>query len=116
MPQTLPWPKMPNIAGIKRRTLPSRSLNCACKYFTTACAIVRRIVSVPGEAFMRDRSPFFLSELRRVILTCERAACTPVVLATAWRRGGRSVARPEHRRLRSFSAGYFVSDCSNGRL
>ena len=57
MPQTLPWPKMPNIAGIKRRARPSRSLNCACKYFTTACAIVRRIVSEPGEAFMRDWSP-----------------------------------------------------------
>jgi len=27
--------KMPNMAGIKRRTLPSRSLYCICRYFTT---------------------------------------------------------------------------------
>ena len=61
MPQTLPWPKMPNMAGIRRRLVPSRSLYCACRYFTTACAMVRRIVSVPGEAFMRDRSPFHIA-------------------------------------------------------
>src|SRR5262249_51228144 len=43
---------MPNIAGMSRRDRPSRSLYCAWRYFTTACAIVRRIVSEPGAAFM----------------------------------------------------------------
>ena len=28
MPCTLPWPKMPNTAGIRRRRSQSRSLNC----------------------------------------------------------------------------------------
>ena len=35
-PATLPWPKMPNMAGIRRCSLPSRSLYCDCRYFTSA--------------------------------------------------------------------------------
>ena len=58
MPQTLPWPKMPNIAGIRRRVLPSRSLYCACRYFTTACAMVRRMVSCAGRGVHRGAISF----------------------------------------------------------
>src|SRR4051794_41715654 len=43
-PATLPCPKMPSAAGIRRRRSPSATLCCAARNFTTAWAVVSRTV------------------------------------------------------------------------
>src|SRR5579883_1843458 len=76
---------MPNMAGISRRVRPSRSLYCACKYFTTAWAVVRRTVSGPGEGFMGNlRQVFGSSDAGSV--QCDRASVAAVAAADLHRR------------------------------
>src|SRR6185312_11197144 len=56
-PATLPWPKMPRVAGTSRRRWPSATEYCRDRYVTTAWATVSRTVwevivspSLPGPA------------------------------------------------------------------
>src|SRR4051794_5689700 len=72
-PATLPWPKIPSAAGIRRRRSPSATLYCLDRYRTSAWAVVRRIARLfvmsfsfsttsPGLAVQNDG--LFLGHLR----------------------------------------------------
>src|SRR5215831_7552841 len=61
-PATLPWPKMPRVAGTRRRRWPSATEYCRDRYVTTAWATVSRTVCwvivgsflLPGPAVQDD--------------------------------------------------------------
>src|SRR5262245_51123547 len=59
-PATLPWPKMPKHPAKNGCRRPSRSLNCALRKRTSACAMVSRIVEA-----MIGKSAVFSSKRRQ---------------------------------------------------
>ena len=82
-PATLPWPKIPRVAGISLRRWPSATEYCRDRYVTTAWATVSRTVclGIVG-SFLYQGRPCRMTVLVSVIsATAERGPSLPMPLA-----------------------------------